>query len=440
MMQGQSSRHSMPSNAPRARSPLENSSTVRTGKFGRVDSLLNDISAVMPSGQLDLSQNDEMVPWLSYPVNDGLQDYCSELLPDNVGANGMPARNTFLSGENGNSSDQAISSLDNGRDFFKFSASKTRPLCSWLRHQGQTSDTSLGSGVSNILSNSASNCQDTMFGNCAQDRDTVNNSANKKMERQNIALQSKNPSLLNFSNFSRPPAQAKSNLPDYGVVPPSVSSRLESVEVKEKDSSAPTWSNPVKSMFIERLNDTQKDIESLVPSAPTTIQSRQLVAKEHKETFVSARTENFRQEASMKNDKALVQSSTAYSSKGVPDGERTVEPMVGSSSVGSGSSADIVSYGQPHNSKRKSRDIEESECHSDVSHNAKQDLLTLPFIDYHFYFFCYGQDIGTELIGVKKATLARGGTASKRSRAAEVHNLSERVRKNNLTMIPIDLS
>lgn len=42
------------------------------------------------------------------------------------------------------------------------------------------------------------------------------------------------------------------------------------------------------------------------------------------------------------------------------------------------------------------------------------------------------QDIETESINFKKATSARGGTGSKRSRAAEVHNLSERVSSKNL--------
>ena len=40
------------------------------------------------------------------------------------------------------------------------------------------------------------------------------------------------------------------------------------------------------------------------------------------------------------------------------------------------------------------------------------------------------QDAEEESLGVKKAVPARGGTGSKRSRAAEVHNLSERVRKS----------
>lgn len=40
---------------------------------------------------------------------------------------------------------------------------------------------------------------------------------------------------------------------------------------------------------------------------------------------------------------------------------------------------------------------------------------------------CHVQDIEEESIGAKKAAPGRAGTGSKRSRAAEVHNLSERV-------------
>ena len=45
----------------------------------------------------------------------------------------------------------------------------------------------------------------------------------------------------------------------------------------------------------------------------------------------------------------------------------------------------------------------------------------------------YLQDIEEESVGVRKSTSAKGGTSSKRSRAAEVHNLSERVR-NKMTL------
>lgn len=38
------------------------------------------------------------------------------------------------------------------------------------------------------------------------------------------------------------------------------------------------------------------------------------------------------------------------------------------------------------------------------------------------------QDVEEESVGIKTADPARGGAGSKRSRAAEVHNLSERVK------------
>ena len=41
------------------------------------------------------------------------------------------------------------------------------------------------------------------------------------------------------------------------------------------------------------------------------------------------------------------------------------------------------------------------------------------------------QEIEEESVGIKKVAHARGVSGSKRSRAAEVHNLSERVRKTN---------
>lgn len=42
----------------------------------------------------------------------------------------------------------------------------------------------------------------------------------------------------------------------------------------------------------------------------------------------------------------------------------------------------------------------------------------------------YVQDIEEESVGIRKAAPVRRGTGSKRSRAAEVHNLSERVSKS----------
>ncbi|KAL6494441.1 ATP-dependent DNA helicase pif3 [Orobanche gracilis] len=112
-------------------------------------------------------------------------------------------------------------------------------------------------------------------------------------------------------------------------------------------------------------------------------------------------------EKHVKNDRPLDLSNTTDATRGVPRGEKIVEPMVASSSVSSGNSAgaDRVSCEPTHNSKRKFRATESSECRSD--------------------------DVETESVGVKNQTPARCG-GLKRSRAAEVHNLSERRRRDRI--------
>nr|KYP57587.1 Transcription factor PIF3 [Cajanus cajan] len=94
--------------------------------------------------------------------------------------------------------------------------------------------------------------------------------------------------------------------------------------------------------------------------------------------------------------------------KGQTAAEKSMEPTVASSSVcsGNGADADRGSDEPNQNLKRKRKDTEDSECHS--------------------------EDVEEESMGVKKAVGGRGGTGSKRSRAAEVHNLSERRRRDRI--------
>lgn len=84
--------------------------------------------------------------------------------------------------------------------------------------------------------------------------------------------------------------------------------------------------------------------------------------------------------------------------------EKCLEPIVASSSVCSGNSVMAASSDLKTIEKRKSR--EESEYQSD--------------------------DIDDESTGLKKTTTGKGGSSAKRSRAAEVHNLSERRRRDRI--------
>ncbi|KAH6818992.1 hypothetical protein C2S51_002595 [Perilla frutescens var. frutescens] len=405
MMQGQSSRftrspalNNLPSNTSRIRDAgVGHATTARFGKFAGVESIMNDMAPVVPSGDMDLSQDDDMVPWLSYPIVDDLgQSYVSEMLPEISGitANGMSTQNSFVSVDKRSRCEQTVNNL-------KVSSSKDRLFGSWLPQHRQTSDT-LGSGVTSIVNNNSGNHLDTVFRNPAQSRDTVNGSASMRMERQNIPPATNNSNFFNFSHFSRPATLVKANLPNSDGIPKSVSSVVERSENKEKGSAA-NRSNPVKSVHVEQFNSIPKDIDSHGSGMLPMVDSREPEAKASQGSSPPERTENLCQESSFKNDKPQILSNNDNSAKGAPEGGRPIEPMVASSSVGSGNSADRVSCEQTHHSKRKFRDIEESECRSD--------------------------DVETESVDAKKATSGRG---SKRGRAAEVHNLSERRRRDRI--------
>ncbi|MCI28334.1 transcription factor PIF3-like, partial [Trifolium medium] len=105
-------------------------------------------------------------------------------------------------------------------------------------------------------------------------------------------------------------------------------------------------------------------------------------------------------ENGIKNDQRSNQVLGDGGAKGQTGAEKGMEAAVASSSICSGNGADRGSDDPNRDLKRKSRDTEDSECHS--------------------------EDVEDESVGVKKGGSGRGVAGSKRSRAAEVHNLSER--------------
>jgi phytochrome-interacting factor 3 len=53
------------------------------GKSGGMDSILDEIPMSVPSDEMDLSQDDDMTPWLNYPIDESLQhENCSDFLPE----------------------------------------------------------------------------------------------------------------------------------------------------------------------------------------------------------------------------------------------------------------------------------------------------------------------------------------------------------------------
>ncbi|XP_051132679.1 transcription factor PIF3-like isoform X2 [Andrographis paniculata] len=336
-MQSQSGRVAGNPNAGRGRDAIPGRSPPpppRIGKFGGgADCILDDMPSVVPSEELDLGQDDEMVPWLSYPISGDVlpQDLVSDLLPEISGitAAGMPAQNSFRSVENLHSIESASKSCP-----------KTRPLSSWPVQTMDAVGPGKGSRVSNIcsISNVDSHSSATV-GNASRGKDTVN--------------------ISNFAYFSRPATLVKASIPKSEGV-----GRMGAADHR-------SYSVTRKEVGFHGSSSTSK-IAMVDCGQPS---------------FAPDGTE------SLSRDNPVIPSNI-------------VEPMVVSSSVGSGNSADRVSCEQTHNSKRKFGDNEDSECRSD--------------------------DIEMPSIGVKKLSLARGGNGSKRSRAAEVHNLSERRRRDRI--------
>lgn len=368
VMQGQSSRatrspglNNLLSNTSRVRDTGGgHAATARFGKFGGVESIMNDMASVVPSGDMDLSQDDEIAPWLSYPIDDALgQDYATEILPHISGVTANGSQNSFVSVDKRSSCGQTVSNLKVS------SSSKDRLFGSWLPQQRQASD-ALGSGVTDIVSNNSSDHLDAVFRNPAQSRDMVNGSASVVMERHNVPPPTNYSNFPNFSHFLRPATLAKANLPNSDGIPKSVSSVVERIETKEKDSVA-NRCNPVKPIHIERVKSIPKDIDSHGSGTLPVVSCSEPVVKAPQGSCPPESAEDLCKETTIKNDKTLILSNNESSAKGVPEGVRTVEPMVASSSVGSGNSVDRVSCEQTQHSKRKFCDIEESECRSDVS-------------------------------------------------------------------------
>lgn len=167
MMQGQSNKN--------RKSPMSNS-TSKIGKFGPIESIFNDFGV---SGETGLNQEDEMLRWLNYPVDDNLQqDYCSELLPELscVTVNEPSTRNNFT--------------LFDKRDRFNQTVGRS---------------SSFGSGISDPFSTS---------------------NHGQTMGQQDCGVPTSNSSALNFSHFSRSAANARANLENIVGLPDSGSPAL----------------------------------------------------------------------------------------------------------------------------------------------------------------------------------------------------------------------
>ncbi|CAK9137696.1 unnamed protein product [Ilex paraguariensis] len=423
MIQSQSDRtrkspifNNFPSHTPRLRDKVVlNATTSKTGKFAPMESISNDIPMLVPSNEMGFSQDDDMVPWLNYPVHDILQqDYCSELLPEISGVTGNEpsTQSSFALIDKRTGCNQTVRgsqnlnahkgpSLEQGNTS-KFSSQRTPQLYPWLSQEGQKLVLSPGSGVSDIICNNNAStsqqtvCEDSFLGQASTGGFPM------KMQKQDSGLPRSCSSLLNFSHFSRPAAVVRANLENVAA------SGSSGIEMTGNKRSASGGGSPSKSVHIDPRSSLQKEMgfRSQPNSVLAKVDSKTVAAKPPEESHPVEQSDGICREDAIKNDKSANEVLGASLTKRVPDGDKTDEPVVASSSVCSGSSADRASNDLANTHKRKCRDTDESECQSG--------------------------DIEEESVGGKKAATAQGGTGSKRGRASEVHNLSERRRRDRI--------
>lgn len=403
-MQGQSSRprktsnsdtlpsYDLPSHTLKSRDKdIGNVINSKVGRLGMTDSILNDFPLSVPSGEMVLSQDDDdMVPWLNYHIDDSLQqDYCcSDFL---TGLSGVTenelstSQSNFVLMEKTSSLNQTIrdshtSSVNNGAsveqgshtpklldgEFYKPKTSQLYPLSS---PQCQTSLPSYRSRVSDVTSNAT---HVAVCGDLSGIQTSSSGYSSIKMQKQDQGLPNSSSGFINFSHFSRPAAMIKANLHNIGTVPGPSLPDIERIGCNNKGSVACS-ANPVELTLIDSNDGSSNCLRKGISSnsqpiiALNNVDTKSSMAKPVNEPHPAEQSEALCHVDASKNDKAQSRAVGSNAYKGKPDGEMNIEAAVASSSVCSVSSVDRTSNDPTHDLKRKCRDTEESDCPSDVS-------------------------------------------------------------------------
>ncbi|KAJ4850191.1 hypothetical protein Tsubulata_027122 [Turnera subulata] len=400
----------------------------RMGKFGTMDPVLNEAPLSVPSVEMGTSHDDDMVPWLS-PIESLQHDYCSEFLPELSGpsVNEHSSQSNFgssfdkRSGENLSVRPSNAVSVHNGFGLEQENVPRVSLANDAVATRPRTS-------AGDLYASSSVQCQTSFSFSrsraSASNGDSLSNSAYRAVSGDSIAastsgggfpsnkmqkpgLTAANPNLINFSHFHRPATLVKANLQNIELRAGSGVSGIERVQNKDKGSVASS-TNPSEPRLVDPCINLEKKTGS--PFHPTMIPSKvDSKPVEGKPLVLSAPgelPEAVGQEDGHKTDANSHQNMGENAITGWADVEKATEPVVASSSVCSGNSVERASDDLAPTLKRKHRDTEESEGPSD--------------------------DVEEESVGVKKPAPPRAGSSSKRSRAAEVHNLSERRRRDRI--------
>ncbi|RYQ89704.1 hypothetical protein Ahy_B09g096214 isoform G [Arachis hypogaea] len=200
------------------------------------------------------------------------------------------------------------------------------------------------------------------------------------MQKQDQVIPSNGSSVMNFSHFARPAAIVRANLQNIGLKSVSSSTRSENVESMNKGAVVPS-SNLPESTLADSCSECPKVLMGNNEKAVEQSRDDNIAGSKQLDPTCKEKAIKIDQTSNRALGETATNTQIAV--------ERSTELVVASSSVGSGNCADRGS--------------------DDPIQNLK--------------------DVEEESVGVKKAAAGRGASGSKRSRAAEVHNLSERVSK-----------
>ncbi|KAI6684500.1 hypothetical protein NL676_030413 [Syzygium grande] len=366
-----------------------NGAASNSKKFeAELDSGLSEFPMSSPPSEMCLTHDEDIVPWFSCPINEPLRnDYSSDFLPE---LSGVPVNE--LSNLYGFDSTQKSNNKEVGPE--RVNSAKV-PSAADVEITGTGMNTALPSlqqGVMDTIDSSKCGITyNSTFGDFSRlPRLAVGSTSEKGQVKD--AMSAKNSNFIHFSHFARVAAPSHANIENNARASSSGSSILERADCKEK-------------CFSANESITADNLASNLSVCPRTEASSNCQVQ--REQLMVTSKPLICQEDALKNDKSADQSCCASSSKGSPDNETMTELAAASSSVCSGNSAERASDAPPCSLKRTCPSTNNSEA--------------------------LAEDVDEDSIGMKKeAAAAARSTSSKRSRAAEVHNLSERRRRDRI--------
>ncbi|MQM02328.1 hypothetical protein Taro_035097 [Colocasia esculenta] len=427
VMQGQSNRpkrSSFPGSFPSLggkskEKEVKDAVAPKSGRYQHVlstaDALGSDFQATGPPGQAALGgQDDDLVPWLNCP----LDDYCAEFLSEFSGVNpnslvptdrisgfGQAPRDSH-GFENGNSSRAPTGSSEVSR------------MNNHHHHYHQLFQ--LPQQYHNFGSGTRPKEPDLMMGAADQGPRGGDLPASTKVVKQDLTPSkpmhlnnncSSGTPVMNFSHFTRPVALVKANLLS-----------VDRARGSEKATTAAS-NNPLESTVIESAGGFKNVsashghldlVAAKAESNPPVQPSEEMVfAGQPKTTRQMEATKNSRnhKKADNPSNRKVVPDNTKcqdsnFKATAVHETENHREPALASSSVCSAiGGAGVAANDYRHRPKWTCPEGEESECPSEDHDDDSTDV---------------------------RRAVAGQGMSKKRSRAAEVHNLSERRRRDRI--------